>query len=389
MRPTDMTEKIGHNRVVTFLDRFIPEQFKNNVTDLMRSYIMLGLIFGNVIVTGTVAILIILVDLPADNMKVALSIDGFTLFSYICAFWLFRKTSSQRLTAHFLVLILLVINAYAISITGGFIDSPISQLVILVPVNGFLLLGRKEGMVWLAITVVLSLLAYVAAEYDLGTEQQLVYERHIELLEIGMRFVLLTMVGGALVIYEVINESLNRRLNEERNRFAHEASHDHLTKIPNRLEFFRRLQSNINECIQREQKLAVLYMDLDCFKPVNDEHGHHVGDALLQAVASRLQRSLRLSDTVARLGGDEFALILPGINMPEDVDLVVEKILNCVAEPVITDGVQVSVQGSLGVAIFPDHATDTDDLCRFADSAMYQAKGSENRYVHYQPELQP
>ena len=190
-------------------------------------------------------------------------------------------------------------------------------------------------------------------------------------------------MAGALVIYELINSQLTRKLNEEKNRFEHTASHDDLTGIPNRFEFFRRLKFGIDQALDRDQKVGVVYLDLDGFKPVNDLLGHHMGDEALKVVAKRLQNILRLSDTTARLGGDEFALILPGIHVPDDIETIMPKVLAVIREPMNIKGVDVVVHASCGVSIFPDHSRDYSALCRYADMAMYNAKEQHDAYLMF------
>ena len=126
--------------------------------------------------------------------------------------------------------------------------------------------------------------------------------------------------------------------------------------------------------------MGLVYIDLDGFKPVNDIYGHQMGDEALKIIAGRLKSILRLSDTTARLGGDEFALILPGIHVPGDIEVVMPKILAAIKEPIFVNEVEVVVYGSCGVAIYPDHSEDHSVLCRYADVAMYQAKEKQDAY---------
>jgi diguanylate cyclase (GGDEF)-like protein len=135
--------------------------------------------------------------------------------------------------------------------------------------------------------------------------------------------------------------------------------------------------------------VGVVYLDLDGFKPVNDIHGHHVGDEALRVVSERLERVLRLSDTTARLGGDEFGLILPGIHVPSDVEVIMPKVLAAIREPIMVDGKEIVVYGSCGVSIFPEHSTDYNALCRYADTAMYAAKAEKDSYLVYHQEMTP
>ncbi|WP_263771340.1 bacteriohemerythrin [Propionivibrio soli] len=155
----------------------------------------------------------------------------------------------------------------------------------------------------------------------------------------------------------------------------HLAYHDHLTRLPNRRLFHDRLQVAINQARREGTRIALLSIDLDRFKPVNDTLGHPVGDLLLKAAAKSMQDCLRESDTLARIGGDEFLAILPGMDDAKDAVGVAEKIRRVLCEPFdLVDGHRVSIACSIGIALYPEHGRDEKRLLKRADEAMYQAK---------------
>jgi diguanylate cyclase (GGDEF)-like protein len=156
----------------------------------------------------------------------------------------------------------------------------------------------------------------------------------------------------------------------------HQALHDALTDLPNRLLFRDRVDQAITSSQRTGDIAAVMLMDLDHFKEINDTLGHHHGDRLLQEVAQRLQGALRDSDTVARLGGDEFGVLLPRLSGPEAATEVANDLLEHLREPFVVDDLTLEVDASIGVAIFPDHGADTETLLQRADIAMYSAKSS-------------
>lgn len=364
-------------------DFFLPQSLRNSPTDLMRGYILIGLIFSNVITSVFVAFgLIYILDLE-QNTPIALALDLSCVVGYVVTLVVLRRTENYTLCANILLVSLAIVITSAIQITGGYLESPILQLTAQLPVTAFLLLGIRAGVIWLIITIVISAACYASAILGIGYVQLMTDQNVVDAMYILLQFVLIMMLGGALVVYETMNSLLTKRLNEERSKFEHKASHDDLTGIPNRFEFFRRIQSVIGEARERDQKVAIVYLDLDGFKPVNDLLGHHIGDEALQAIARRLQNVLRLSDTTARLGGDEFALILPGIHVPTDIQIIMPKILAAIREPIKVDRLDVVVHASCGVAIFPDHSTDHGALCRYADKAMYLAKEQHNTYLVY------
>ncbi len=169
----------------------------------------------------------------------------------------------------------------------------------------------------------------------------------------------------------------------------HMALHDALTGLPNRTAFDDRLNAELAGAQLNGQMLALLFLDLDRFKEVNDSFGHKAGDRALQAIGQRLARLLRGSDTVARIGGDEFTVILPRIGRAEDAANVAKRILSALREPFALDGLQVEVTATIGIAIYPDDGDDVDALMTGADTALYRAKeGGADTYLRYAPAME-
>ncbi|MGC2109212.1 MAG: diguanylate cyclase [Candidatus Korobacteraceae bacterium] len=166
-------------------------------------------------------------------------------------------------------------------------------------------------------------------------------------------------------------------------KMSHLAQHDFLTELPNRVLLDDRLRQAIRMDERHRKKLAVLFLDLDNFKPINDSLGHGIGDALLQAVAKRLLKNLRDMDTVSRHGGDEFVVLLPEIESASDAAVVAEKILFALAAPHLIEGRELYVTASIGVSIYPDHGRDAEGLLHCADLAMYEAKKSGGHKYHF------
>lgn len=165
----------------------------------------------------------------------------------------------------------------------------------------------------------------------------------------------------------------------------HAALHDPLTSLPNRVLFNDRLEHGLAQARRHDWTLAVMFIDLDNFKNINDTHGHVVGDAVLQAIALRLKNMTRDDDTVCRHGGDEFLYLLLELKQASDAAMVAEKIILAVGEPCEVnahDGpLQLSVKPSIGIAIFPTAGDTVDTLIESADRAMYQAKRDKTGYA--------
>ncbi|WP_211166173.1 EAL domain-containing protein, partial [Azoarcus sp. TTM-91] len=169
-------------------------------------------------------------------------------------------------------------------------------------------------------------------------------------------------------------------IKEYQQRLEHLAYHDPLTQLPNRQLFSDRMEQALAQARRHGTMLAVCYLDLDGFKPINDRHGHHAGDEVLQEISTRLKANLRGGDTVARLGGDEFALLLSDITSADELETVLGRLLEVISHPVA--GLEGSpLSASIGVSLFPDDGEDADTLLRHADQAMYRAKeGGRNAW---------
>ena len=159
---------------------------------------------------------------------------------------------------------------------------------------------------------------------------------------------------------------------EKKNRML--AIHDPLTKLPNRLLFNERLQSAINLATRNNQIFALMFVDLDGFKYINDTFGHKVGDCVLEKLAANLKGALRKIDTVARIGGDEFAIILNQIAQEDDIHIVAKKIIKAVKKPMQIEEQEIVATASIGISIFPRDGDTLEVLMRKADEAMYKVK---------------
>ncbi|MFT3814061.1 MAG: sensor domain-containing diguanylate cyclase [Acidovorax sp.] len=188
---------------------------------------------------------------------------------------------------------------------------------------------------------------------------------------------------AALLLWVLADQRrVARALQASEARLAHDARHDALTGLPNRVLFQNRFDQVLDSARRHGRHAAVLYLDLDGFKPVNDRHGHATGDLLLRQVAQRLQASVRGEDTVSRFGGDEFGIVLAEVAQPRDCEQVAAKVLAALAQPfTLEDGVTAHISASVGAALFPDHGHDMTTLVAHADTAMYAAKNAgKNRF---------
>ena len=183
-----------------------------------------------------------------------------------------------------------------------------------------------------------------------------------------------------------IGQSFQRRLAEDQLRFI--ATHDSLTDLPNRSLFNERLRHALHQGTRYTRGIAVMFIDMDRFKVVNDSLGHSAGDRLLQDSAKRLAECLRESDTVARLGGDEFVVMIENFTAPKDAIAVAQKVLASLAKPFFVDGQEFLMSASIGISTFPDDGKDAETLLKNADIAMYRAKDQgRNNYQFYSAQM--
>lgn len=204
------------------------------------------------------------------------------------------------------------------------------------------------------------------ANSDLSPEST---DEHIKYVTTVSAFAFLALIIPTSVLARYI-----RRRDIAENQAHHLATHDNLTNLPNRNLLFDRLNQAIAHAHRHDSKLAVMFIDLDGFKKVNDKLGHNAGDLILSTIAKRLTTVLRETDTVARFGGDEFVTIISDVKSINQLQTLADKIRNEISAPVQFEGAPITVGSSIGHAVYPDHATESDILICMADKAMYKEK---------------
>jgi diguanylate cyclase (GGDEF)-like protein/PAS domain S-box-containing protein len=193
---------------------------------------------------------------------------------------------------------------------------------------------------------------------------------------------------GEITSYISSGKDITDRIEAQENLY-HLAHHDSLTGLPNRVLFLDRLEQAIKTAHWRNRILAVLFLDVDRFKIINDSLGHHVGDLLLNEMAQRLSDCMRADDTVARFGGDEFAIMLNDIAAVDDIAAIAQKILGSLSEVYLYEDFELFITASIGISLYPDHGINAQLLLKNADAAMYLAKGSSrNSFQFYTSEIE-
>lgn len=182
--------------------------------------------------------------------------------------------------------------------------------------------------------------------------------------------------------------NIEKELKIQKDAFSHQAHHDFLTGLPNRILFNDRLNQAIEKAKRKETKVALLFIDLDHFKEINDSLGHETGDEILKEVTTRLANTIRDEDTIARLGGDEFTIIIEDLAKGEDSSALAKKILEVLSKPIVIKDNTLYVSSSIGISIYPNDGESAQNLLKYADSAMYKAKAEgRNNFQFYSAEM--
>ena len=183
---------------------------------------------------------------------------------------------------------------------------------------------------------------------------------------------------------KIFGAAISRQAAEE--ELTHLATHDYLTGLPNRMLFEDRFNQSVARAVRSGEKIAIVSIDLNKFKAVNDSYGHPVGDKVLIEAASRLRSALRSSDTCARIGGDEFGVIAENIRNKGDAMRVMEKLTSALKDPVVEEDKEIWISASMGAALYPDNGKILEDLMRLADKALYQVKEKQTSFKIYKDE---
>ena len=238
---------------------------------------------------------------------------------------------------------------------------------------------REDQGVWLSAPIPETPARLLLAQLDNQAVSRFSVTLATRLLSTGM-----AIVWASIWVALLLSSVIARRLHEKNVALEYQATHDNLTDLPNRALLFDRISRLQQTAHDNGATFALLLMDLDRFKEINDTLGHHFGDQLLQQVGNRIGRSLREGDTVARLGGDEFALLMPATGKAQPVRCA-QRVMRQLQDSFLIDNIPVQVKVSIGIAVFPEHGDSAESLLQHADVAMYKAKHSNTGYALYDP----
>lgn len=366
--------------------KLIPAKLLDSHNTRMESVVLLLTLISNIVITG---FFVTILYFSLDNSSPDVMINGsklvmLTLSTYICSFILLNRFAALNTAGNVAMVGIFLSGAVSGWYTGG-IYSPMLYLLLVPPVYAFVLTNVASGVVWTLVTMLAYTLIWAVDDFGIAEPQYVIsHSVDFSFLEVMAPTTTCMLIVAAIAIYEINSIQLKKLLAQERNMFAFKASHDPLTGLANRDEFNARIKLALETARSSNYPIALIYIDLDGFKPINDTLGHHAGDVVLETVSRRLERIVRGTDTVARLGGDEFAIILQGVGEDQQIKPILEKVLATISQDIpLEDGKIVNVRGSLGVAYFPQNADSAETLCRHADMAMYLAKEVKNTWRFY------
>ena len=365
-----------------FTPRAFLEQTLSN--DLMRARVLVIMLFWSIPNTLAALIPVFMSDdyHSANRFQAVVVIASITTLYTFCLFF-FKHSASLATAANMFICSAFLGVTVPGLMTGGLESGVTTPLMLAMPVLGFLIAGKRWGMFW-TIGSGLSMGGFFIAD-RMGVIFPNALGEDVRVLTYFLVWeTALVMITACLFIYESQLQTLTKKIEAQTESFAYQATHDQLTGLCNRALFTAHAKKAIDFALAENLKAAIIYIDLDDFKPINDTHGHHVGDEVLQISAQRLRQAVRSSDSVARLGGDEFAVLLHGAINRSVIAAVAEKILYSLRSGMEVDGLPLQVSASMGVIIIPDDGTRLDLVLKLADGAMYQAKKHKNKVHYYQ-----
>lgn len=366
-------------------DAFIPQTRKHNEEALQESRILIAIIL---ICLFTFLTVLTWVNL-APNITFAGQFYGNIICSaaflgYSICLFTFKYLRSTVITANITIAVSIASILAGIFVSGGPLAAPANIMILLPIIMAFILINKQAGLAW---TLIIMICHIIMVLLHIGGFQypQLLAEDTLAVQHLAHWFMAYTAIIGLMYFSDSINDKLQQALDAKQKHFEHLASHDSLTSLANRLQFDAKLSMAIERSQQFGSPFALLFIDLDGFKPVNDQLGHDAGDAVLKEVAQRLKSVVRDSDTVARIGGDEFAIILEGLHNNDGATRVAQGLCKAIAKPFNAIASSPKIGASVGIALYPTHSKDKEELIKLADTAMYQAKQERGTWQFYQP----
>ncbi|WP_373090749.1 diguanylate cyclase domain-containing protein [Zhongshania sp.] len=287
------------------------------------------------------------------------------------------RFGGQRIAALNIFIATLSAGLALVSMQTGGVQSPINPCVIAIPALATLSIGAVAGAIWSLIVATAAALLFLAANHGY-TFTNIISPENMAIAEFSSLLTAASLTLFTIIYFEISSRKLNKLFNAEHHKFITLAHRDSLTGLANRRHFISEIETAIANASIHKGTFCVLYFDLNNFKRINDNLGHHSGDQVLLEFALRLRKLNRSSDLIARLGGDEFCIILPGLNGAEAIRQKIHHYSQTLNAPLLLDNTPYQISASIGYACYPEHGTDYETLLQVADQKMYQVKRGQN-----------
>jgi diguanylate cyclase (GGDEF)-like protein len=355
---------------------------KQSKNEMYRANILTGTCLSISIGLSVFLLYISFFSVLDDHVKdIIISIAFPVMVAFYIIIFVYKFTHAHNLCANAVVFTSIFAIAYTLVNSGGPLVSSSVFFIVVPTLLAFCLMGLRWGLFWAVATmgmhgtlIAMSFMAYPFVN-PLSAHDLMLGKA----IDSTFSFLIITSI---IIIYEVINKKIQADLDAERERFEYLALHDNLTGLPNRKYFHESIVASMYRATRHETNTAMLLIDLNGFKPINDNYGHDAGDALLCHVANNIAQVIRQNDLASRLGGDEFAVILEDVKIV-DIDIITKKILEAIALTMDYKDNKLQVTGSIGISLFPSKASTKDELIKQADDAMYYAKINQlGSFVH-------
>lgn len=303
-------------------------------------------------------------------------------FAYLCAllalisFKYVHRSASKLSNSYAGFTLVLTLGIH--TLTGLTLNSPVVPLYFFIPAWAFLTCSSRSGIGW-SLVIASVFIGVTVIEPMQFAFPNIIPAEKLAIYQLASGLSALLLLGICLHSHQNSFLALTDQLDEDRLLYAHKAQHDPLTGLANREQFDLQLQQALDDANWNHKYAALIYIDLNDFKAINDTHGHQVGDAVLKISARRIAKLVRENDTTARLGGDEFGIVLPQLEDKDAVTRIVTELEESLAQPIGIGDIFLTISGSVGLATAPDDGRTASSLTRHADRNMYDAKSAKTR----------
>ncbi len=369
-------------RFESFRDQFIPEELEG--ADLLEKRYRFQLLAGMLIITIVLITLFNLHYLLLSNMRfpgslIALVLSGsLGVYSYYLLKKLKHQLDPKKPSSSFVAATFTAI-CIGVFLTGGALDNATTYFLTIPITLGFLLCGRNIGSLFATLSFSYFLLIAYLESQGMNMPQTIPI-KHFASIEVALWLFFFGAVFSFSIAYDHITYNLMSERKYQQEKQTYFATHDSMTGLANRHKFDQALDESLSRAKRLNKQLGLYLIDLDGFKPINDQFGHDAGDALLIHIAKKIQETLRVDDLACRLGGDEFAVITLGDVKDQDSEHLCQRLLDAIGEAITFNGNTLQVTASIGVSTYPIDGLDKESLLKAADVAMYRCKGTKQRW---------